>query len=254
LKGAAVSDTNNEPKPMYTLEQIIRGAQLRAPLLARMAAWISFHRCRRRFQGTGNAVSYHPTCRFNRTEFDIRGRRNRIEIGRDCILKNVKFIIKGDDHSVVIGDACAIAGTIWMEDDHGRLEIGQGTTIEEASFSLAEPHSSVRIGPQCMLAQGIDFRTSDSHSIIDLDGNRTNWPANIEIGEHTWICANVSILKGVEVAGDSIIGDRAVVTRQFAEKNVVIAGVPATVIRRGVSWRRERTPHPNGASLAIFPP
>jgi acetyltransferase-like isoleucine patch superfamily enzyme len=248
-----LSDINNAPKPMYTLEEIIRGAQRRSPLLARMAAWISFHRCRRRFQGAGNAVSYHATSRFKRAEFEVTGRRNRIEIGRDCSLGNVRFIIKGDDHSVVIGDGCSIAGgTIWMEDDHGHLEIGRGTTIEEASFSLVEPRSSIRIGPECMLAQGIDFRTSDSHSIIDSEGNRINWPANIEIGEHTWICANASILKGVEVAGDSIIGGRAVVTHSFPDKNVVIAGVPAVVIRRGVTWRRERAPLPNGASLAEF--
>jgi len=166
----------------------------------------------------------------------------------------VKFIIKGDDHSVVIGGACSFAGgAVWMEDDHGRLEIGQGTTIEEASLTVIEPHSRIRIGPRCMLAHGIDIRTSDSHSIIDSDGNRINWPADIEIGEHTWICAHASILKGAEVAGDSIIGSRSVVTHRFSEKNVVLAGVPATVIRRGVTWQRERTPHPSGASLAKLP-
>ena len=44
--------------------------------------------------------------------------------------------------------------------------------------------------------------------------------------------------KGVNIANNSVIGASAVVTKGFEESNVIIAGNPAKVIKRGINWRR----------------
>ena len=61
-----------------------------------------------------------------------------------------------------------------------------------------------------------------------------------EIGKHVWIGHDASICKNVRIADNSIIGAHAVVTKSFSEKNSVIAGNPAKIVKQGVEWHRER--------------
>ena len=91
-----------------------------------------------------------------------------------------------------------------------------------------------------MLSSNIYLRTGDSHSIIDMQGNRVNQSKNISIGEHVWIGQSVIVTKGVKVPSNSIIGAGSVVTKSFEESNVVLAGNPAFVRKRNVCWKRER--------------
>lgn len=51
---------------------------------------------------------------------------------------------------------------------------------------------------------------------------------------------DVAISKGAQIADNSVIGQRALVTRAFNEQNVMIAGVPARIIKTKISW--DRTP------------
>ncbi|MBR2251411.1 MAG: hypothetical protein IJ881_03160, partial [Neisseriaceae bacterium] len=59
------------------------------------------------------------------------------------------------------------------------------------------------------------------------------------IGNHVWCARNVMLLKGAVVRNDTVIGAGSVVSRKFNESNIVIAGNPADVIRRGVNWVRD---------------
>lgn len=59
------------------------------------------------------------------------------------------------------------------------------------------------------------------------------------IGNHVWLGQRVIIGKGVKIGENSVIGAGAIVTRDIPE-GCVAAGVPAKVIRRDISWLRER--------------
>ena len=48
------------------------------------------------------------------------------------------------------------------------------------------------------------------------------------------------INKGVLISSNSIVGNGAIVTNQFTEMNVVLAGVPARIVKRGVNWNAKR--------------
>jgi len=47
------------------------------------------------------------------------------------------------------------------------------------------------------------------------------------------------IFKGAKVSDNSIVGANSVINKKFVEENVVIAGNPAKIIKRGVNWDKK---------------
>lgn len=92
-----------------------------------------------------------------------------------------------------------------------------------------------------MFAYDIDVRTGDSHAIVDAQtGARINHARDIRIGNHVWIAAHCIILKGVSIADNSVVGTGSVVA-PVHEEGVIVAGNPAKIVKRGISWTRSRT-------------
>lgn len=188
------------------------------------------------------------------------GKNNEIKgITRNCLIKGggvwgnnnslvsksslgvVKIRCYGNGHKLTIGnDVIFKSGQIKFENSNCFMSIGDHTTIEDAQFFIAEDGMSITIGQDCMLSGRIRVYTTDGHSIIDtITGDRINQAEKVIIGDHVWIGSDVKILKGVEIGSNSIIASNAVVTGDIPP-NSIAAGVPAKVIKQGVTWHRER--------------
>jgi acetyltransferase-like isoleucine patch superfamily enzyme len=78
---------------------------------------------------------------------------------------------------------------------------------------------------------------NDFH-FISTDGSSDFPPreAPITIGDHVWICARSTVLKGVELADGVVVAAGAIVPGSVTEPNALVGGNPARVIRRGVRW------------------
>ena len=66
---------------------------------------------------------------------------------------------------------------------------------------------------------------------ISPDERHDLFPAPIHIGKNVWIGANATVLPGVTIGDNAVIAAAAVVTKDVPA-NVVVAGVPAKVIRK----------------------
>jgi acetyltransferase-like isoleucine patch superfamily enzyme len=92
-----------------------------------------------------------------------------------------------------------------------------------------------------MFSREIEIRTTDAHSAVDrATGNRINMPESVIIGDHVWVGVGAIINKGSVVPSDSIVGAMAFVNRRFEEQGIILGGVPATIVRRGITWNRGR--------------
>lgn len=126
--------------------------------------------------------------------------------------------------------------------DGARLHVGANTSIESCRVSMGnENGASISIGANCLISSNVEFRVGDGHAMFSLDApnvviNRTR---PIRIGDHVWIGSGVVFLKGSSVADDCVVATRAVVSKSFDEKNAVLAGTPATVVKRGIGWSRD---------------
>ena len=57
-----------------------------------------------------------------------------------------------------------------------------------------------------------------------------------------WIGKEACIMQGVKLPNNTVVGYRAVVTKSFDEQFTAIAGVPARVVRKNITWSRTK-PH-----------
>jgi len=95
------------------------------------------------------------------------------------------------------------------------------------------------VGEDNLWSTGIVIRASDGHQIFDnKSGRLKNKSRPIVIGNHVWVGANATILKGSVIANDSIVRNSAVVAKEFQESNVAIAGNPGKVVGQDISWLR----------------
>ncbi len=194
---------------------------------------------KQKIKGKNNAILQDGS--LHNVQYNVRGNNNLIEIKKGATLSNMMIYMRGDNHKLVIGENCAFkGGSVWFEDNNCHIEIGKDTTIESAHLAATEPGRKILIGDDCMFSYSIEFRTGDSHSIIDNETKeRINCAQDIIVEDHVWIGAHSIVLKGVSIGGDSVIGIKSLVTKNVPP-NSIAAGIPAKVIKNGINWDRKR--------------
>ncbi|WP_161980209.1 acyltransferase [Streptococcus sp. S784/96/1] len=121
--------------------------------------------------------------------------------------------------------------------DSGLLSIGENVYANKGIMISCS--SEIVIGNNTLIGWNVVIRDSDGHNLLDESSNLIlNSPRSILIGSSTWIAANVTLLKGSKISKNSVVGYNSCVTKSFTEENVVIAGYPAKVLKKHVSWKK----------------
>ena len=177
----------------------------------------------------------------------VNGRGNSVRMKNPRANIGLSIYINGRNNKVIVQDNCILKNLyIWIEDDYNEVIIGKDTLICGATKLSCIEGRKICIGERCMFSSGIDLRTGDSHSILDEKGKRINPSADICIGDHVWVGEGVTVLKGVSISRNSILGTKAVVTKSFEEEGIVIAGIPAHKIKGNINWDVARLPIEEG--------
>lgn len=194
--------------------------------------------------GLNNRVEFNKDLASN-LKISIKGNNNTIIVKEKTVLKNLRIEVECNHSTILIGDSCKIMGQIRMSSGMNQsITIGDFTTFQGVYLLSMEKNSKIDIGSHCMFSRDIEVRTSDAHSVIELaTGNRLNIPKNVYIGNHVWVAAKAFITKGASISHDCIVGANSFVSGVFEETNVIIAGTPAKIIKRGITWNRSRQSH-----------
>lgn len=107
------------------------------------------------------------------------------------------------------------------------LSLAGGYINHDARISCSQ---AISIGEGTIIAEEACIMDTDHHQ---LHGSRTSAP--ISIGKKVWIGARCMVLKGVTIGDGAVIAAGAVVTRDIPA-GALAGGVPARVIRTGVTW------------------
>lgn len=113
-----------------------------------------------------------------------------------------------------------------------RMKLGNGVTLNDGCV-LNATSSSIEIGSNCTISSGAQIlaATYDVETFL-IGHNKHHISKPVVIGDNVWVCAGAIICPGVHIMGGAIIAAGAVVTKDITEKNVIVAGNPAKIIRR----------------------
>ena len=129
---------------------------------------------------------------------------------------------------------------LWVENNNCELSIGERTFVGHHShLACTEDRSKLMVCDNGMISSHVQVRTGDSHSILDMDGNRINPAQSVIIGSHCWLGEGSKVMKGVTLESDDIVSTGAIVTKSFG-KNVLLGGIPAKVLKENVTWDKYR--------------
>ena len=117
----------------------------------------------------------------------------------------------------------------------GILEIGSNFSCNKnCSFSSDK---NIKIGNDCLFGWNVTIRDSDGHKLFS-NNKVKNGCEKITIGNHNWICANVSILKNNTTGDDCVISYNSCLVNIKAENNELIAGYPAVITKKNINWEK----------------
>lgn len=167
----------------------------------------------------------------------VKGNDNRVDLG--TVIVRYSSVLGMTGLKLIVGQLPGLGSGVSRTANGCNVVIGNRVVINGATIYLQEDRSRVSIGDDSQLSWGVDVWCTDAHTITNLQGDPVNYAESIEIGRHVWIGKDVKIGKNVRIADDSVVGWGSIVTKQFDEANVVIAGIPAKIVKWGVNWDRK---------------
>ncbi len=155
----------------------------------------------------------------------------KIQFGKN-IQMNWRFSFSGNG-KLKISDGVSL----WAHEEYNRFQtysknavinIGKNSKINGALFQAKK---SIIVSENCMIGSAI-ILDNDFHN-IEKEKRFLEYEENgksIFIGKNVWIAGQTVILKGVQIGENSVVAIRAVVSKNV-EKNVVVAGNPAKMVK-----------------------
>lgn len=172
----------------------------------------------------------------------FEGASAAVHVGKPLGAVNVQIVV-GEDASVAIEEGCVLGSLFIYASAGASVTIGRGSGFNGRVRLLLHEARSITIGEECLFGGNVDVTVSDMHSIFDCATNeRINSPADVTIGDRVWVGEGALLLKGTQIAHDSVIGARSVVTKPVPS-HCIAAGNPARVVRQGITWSRDLVPY-----------
>ncbi len=162
---------------------------------------------------------------FIHPQLDGAGIDLRVHGARYCHISGPHISVGDHVHMMALADKPI---RLAVYEGLGRIHIG--------SYSIINPGvritsaTEIAVGESCMIAMNAYLSDADWH---DLQ-HRIYAPgatAGIKLDDNVWVGDSALVCKGVHIGENSVIGAWSVVTRDVPA-NVVVAGVPAKVVRQ----------------------
>jgi acetyltransferase-like isoleucine patch superfamily enzyme len=130
----------------------------------------------------------------------------------------------------------------------GNVNMFYGTTIEvhaNGNLTIGQCHINtgaviicaykMKIGSGVLIARLVHIMDSDTHHVFDENGNKTNMPKEVVIGNNVWLGVKSTIMRGVTIGSGSIVSANSVVMNRVKE-HTLVAGMPARVFSEVKKW------------------
>lgn len=205
------------------------------------------------FIDNGKEKRFNIFCNIQKITVSIKGNNNTIRLPQNNKIYGLRIEINGNNNFLELKESKYEFGKLSeiILENGAKLTIGKDCFVTSRLFIHAEgPNTHIKIGNNCFLARETTIRNTDSHTIYDKNNKQKilNSNSSVTIGNHVWITPKCTILKGVTLADNCIVGTNSIVTKSFNNEYCIIAGNPAKIVKTDVNWD-ERTPSQYSACL-----
>lgn len=152
----------------------------------------------------------------------------KVVIGDHVVIESGSELHATGGGLIEIESRSKIKGSCYLKCYGGRIQLGHRTTIGE--FSIIAGHGGVEIGNYCILAPYVMLNAA-SHILDGDDAYRFQGEKTVGIKLHTnvWLGAGSTVLDGVTIGRNVVVGAHSLVNRDIAHNSKVV-GSPARSI------------------------
>jgi acetyltransferase-like isoleucine patch superfamily enzyme len=155
---------------------------------------------------------------------------NKVVVDDGCVLD-----ARGEDNrGIVIGNRVIVGRNTVLGCKDGDIIIGNNVGIGTNSMVHAVGGNVVELQDSALLAPYVYLVGGGTHQFEDTSVPVTEqdliYKGGIYIGSNVWLGARVTVLDGVRIGRDAVIGAGAVVTDSIADYAIAV-GVPAKVLK-----------------------
>lgn len=131
----------------------------------------------------------------------------------------------------------------------GRIEIGPamkllvsghlslGDNFWASGRSLISCVRRIEFGTDNLLSWDVTVIDHDFHAVSDSrTGEVINEPKPVSVGNHVWVCARATILRGTVVGDGTVVAANSLLNRAYEGQNQIVGGNPARVLRKNIRW------------------
>lgn len=173
-------------------------------------------------------------CFAKKTKMYVCGNNNQVIVDETAEAYDLRIGVIGDNNKLIIKKGVFVSGVIERFGNGNNITIGEKTGCGQAVI-LAHHGTNITIGDGCLFSNDIQIRTTDSHSILDENGKRINPDRDVFISDRVWLGTGVTVMKGSHIGSDVVVGAKSVVSKTVPN-NVVVAGIPARVVKENITW------------------
>ena len=156
----------------------------------------------------------------------------KVRIGDGVIVDDGAMLdAKGSaNRGITLGKGCYIGRGSVLSCKEGDIEFGDFVNI--STWCNISSNSSIIIGERTLLGPYTSmFATSHNFDDPDTAPLDQGWTSKgIKVGANCWLGARVSVLDGVAIGANTVVGTASVVTADLPEKAVAV-GAPARVVK-----------------------
>ena len=223
---AAPTPTPPDPTPLSPPASSPRPALATIVRLKTIQAYDRFRLQRLRAAHPGLSIHSEASTNFASSHFELAPGA-RLEIGPRVYTERRS---RGVHFSIAEGASVEIGADTWLRPDAApvlifaypgaRIRIGSEGFLNGCHLSAKE---SVELGDRVWVGMGSRIFDADQHA---LAADRPEQIEPVKIGDHCWIAADCTVLRGVEIGEQTVVGTRSLVTQSLPAHTLAM-GNPA---------------------------
>lgn len=93
----------------------------------------------------------------------------------------------------------------------------------------------INIGKEVLISREVFIYDSDHHPLLDDNGNQTNPPRSVTIGDHVWIGLKSTIIRGSKIGNGAIISAGSLVAGKIRPGTMAVGSPARSALE--VKWR-----------------